>query len=152
MVKPNEPESLGAITLASREKLDNLIFVINLQFAASRRPCARQWDRLIQELESAFPRGSLETSSRFCGEASGTPSSNVTPEGLLVKRMANWWMANTRSWSFPLARMFASISSAAILACSSSSNHSLMKPCRPPASWRARSAQGLCRVQIGRRS
>ena len=38
----DEPESLGAISLAGREKLDNLIWVDQLQPAAARRPGARQ--------------------------------------------------------------------------------------------------------------
>ena len=38
----DEPESLGAISLAGREELDNLIFVDQLQPAAPRRPGARQ--------------------------------------------------------------------------------------------------------------
>ena len=38
----DEPESLGAISLAGREKLDNLIFVDQLQSAAARRAGARQ--------------------------------------------------------------------------------------------------------------
>ena len=38
----DEPESLGAIALAAREHLDNLIFVVNCNLAAPRRPGARQ--------------------------------------------------------------------------------------------------------------
>ena len=38
----DEPESLGAIGLAAREGLDNLIFVDQLQPAAARRAGARQ--------------------------------------------------------------------------------------------------------------
>ena len=38
----DEPESMGAIGMAGREKLDNLIFVVELQPAAARRPGARQ--------------------------------------------------------------------------------------------------------------
>ena len=38
----DEPESMGAISLAGREKLDNLVFVDQLQPAAPRRAGARQ--------------------------------------------------------------------------------------------------------------
>jgi pyruvate dehydrogenase complex dehydrogenase (E1) component len=37
----DEPESLGAISLAGREKLDNLIFVINCNLQRLYRPTAR---------------------------------------------------------------------------------------------------------------
>jgi pyruvate dehydrogenase E1 component len=49
----DEPESLGAITLASREKLDNLIFVINCNLQRLDGP-VRGNGKVIQELEAAF--------------------------------------------------------------------------------------------------
>ena len=49
----DEPESLGAITLASREKLDNLIFVINCNLQRLDGP-VRGNGQIIQELEAAF--------------------------------------------------------------------------------------------------
>ena len=49
----DEPESLGAITLASREKLDNLIFVINCNLQRLDGP-VRGNGKIIQELEAAF--------------------------------------------------------------------------------------------------
>src|SRR5690606_7297429 len=52
----DEPESLGAISLASREKLDNLIFVINCNLQRLDGP-VRGNGKIIQELESDF-RGS----------------------------------------------------------------------------------------------
>jgi pyruvate dehydrogenase E1 component len=52
----DEPESLGAIGLASREKLDNLIFVINCNLQRLDGP-VRGNGKIIQELESEF-RGS----------------------------------------------------------------------------------------------
>ena len=39
----DEPESLGSITLASREKLDNLIFVVNCNLQRLDGSGARQW-------------------------------------------------------------------------------------------------------------
>jgi len=50
----DEPESLGALTLASREKLDNLIFCGQLQLQRLDGPGARQRLAFIQELEAAF--------------------------------------------------------------------------------------------------
>jgi pyruvate dehydrogenase E1 component len=49
----DEPESLGAITLASRENLDNLIFVINCNLQRLDGP-VRGNGKIIQELEAAF--------------------------------------------------------------------------------------------------
>ena len=49
----DEPESLGAITLASREKLDNLIFVVNCNLQRLDGP-VRGNGKIIQELESDF--------------------------------------------------------------------------------------------------
>jgi pyruvate dehydrogenase E1 component len=52
----DEPETLGAINLASREKLDNLIFVINCNLQRLDGP-VRGNGKIIQELEAGF-RGS----------------------------------------------------------------------------------------------
>ena len=49
----DEPESLGALTLASREGLDNLVFVINCNLQRLDGP-VRGNGKIIQELESAF--------------------------------------------------------------------------------------------------
>ena len=49
----DEPEALGAITLASRERLDNLIFVINCNLQRLDGP-VRGNGKIIQELEAAF--------------------------------------------------------------------------------------------------
>ena len=49
----DEPESLGAISMASREKLDNLIFVINCNLQRLDGP-VRGNGKIIQELEGIF--------------------------------------------------------------------------------------------------
>lgn len=49
----DEPESLGALTVASREKLDNLIFVINCNLQRLDGP-VRGNGKIIQELEAVF--------------------------------------------------------------------------------------------------
>jgi pyruvate dehydrogenase E1 component len=49
----DEPESMGAIDLAAREKLDNLIFVINCNLQRLDGP-VRGNSKIIQELEGAF--------------------------------------------------------------------------------------------------
>ena len=49
----DEPESTGALTLASRESLDNLIFVVNCNLQRLDGP-VRGNSKVIQELEGAF--------------------------------------------------------------------------------------------------
>jgi len=49
----DEPESLGALTLASRENLDNLIFVVNCNLQRLDGP-VRGNSKVIQELEGVF--------------------------------------------------------------------------------------------------
>ena len=49
----DEPESLGALTLASRDNLDNLIFVVNCNLQRLDGP-VRGNSKVIQELEGVF--------------------------------------------------------------------------------------------------
>ena len=49
----DEPESLGALTLAAREQLDNLIFVVNCNLQRLDGP-VRGNGKIIQELEAVF--------------------------------------------------------------------------------------------------
>jgi pyruvate dehydrogenase E1 component len=49
----DEPESLGAISLAGREKLDNLIFVVNCNLQRLDGP-VRGNGKIVQELEAGF--------------------------------------------------------------------------------------------------
>ncbi len=81
----DEPESLGAITLASREKLDNLIFVINCNLQRLDGP-VRGNGQIIQELESAF-RGARWNVIKVLWGSEWDPILERDAEGLLVKRM-----------------------------------------------------------------
>ncbi len=81
----DEPESLGAITLASREKLDNLIFVINCNLQRLDGP-VRGNGQIIQELESAF-RGAGWNVIKVLWGGEWDPILERDTEGLLVKRM-----------------------------------------------------------------
>jgi pyruvate dehydrogenase E1 component len=49
----DEPETLGAISLASREQLDNLVFVVNCNLQRLDGP-VRGNGKIIQELEAVF--------------------------------------------------------------------------------------------------
>src|SRR5215470_18046884 len=81
----DEPESLGAITLASREKLDNLIFVINCNLQRLDGP-VRGNGNIIQELEAAF-RGAGWNVIKVIWGGDWDPLLAQDREGLLVKRM-----------------------------------------------------------------
>ena len=49
----DEPESIGALTLAARERLDNLTFIVNCNLQRLDGP-VRGNGQIIQELESLF--------------------------------------------------------------------------------------------------
>ncbi len=81
----DEPESLGAITLASREKLDNLIFVVNCNLQRLDGP-VRGNGKIIQESEAAF-RGAGWNVIKVIWGNGWDPLLEQDHEGLLVKRM-----------------------------------------------------------------
>ncbi len=81
----DEPESLGAITLASREKLDNLIFVINCNLQRLDGP-VRGNGQIIQELEAAFRGAGWNVIKAIWGSEWDQLLENDT-EGLLARRM-----------------------------------------------------------------
>jgi pyruvate dehydrogenase E1 component len=81
----DEPESLGAITLASRERLDNLIFVVNCNLQRLDGP-VRGNGKIIQELEAAF-RGAGWNAIKVIWGDDWDPLLAKDKNGLLVKRM-----------------------------------------------------------------
>jgi pyruvate dehydrogenase E1 component len=81
----DEPESLGAITLASRERLDNLIFVVNCNLQRLDGP-VRGNGKIIQELEAAF-RGAGWNVIKVIWGSDWDPLLAQDREGLLLKRM-----------------------------------------------------------------
>ena len=81
----DEPEALGAITLASREKLDNLIFVINCNLQRLDGP-VRGNGQIIQELEAIFRGAGWNVVKALWGSEWDALLERDT-EGLLVKRM-----------------------------------------------------------------
>lgn len=81
----DEPESLGAISLASREKLDNLIFVINCNLQRLDGP-VRGNGKIIQELESDF-RGSGWNVLKVVWGSYWDPLLAMDKDGILKKRM-----------------------------------------------------------------
>ncbi len=81
----DEPESLGALTMASREKLDNLIFVINCNLQRLDGP-VRGNGKIIQELEGLF-RGAGWNVIKVVWGADWDPILENDAEGLLARRM-----------------------------------------------------------------
>ncbi len=81
----DEPESLGAISLAGREKLDNLIFVINCNLQRLDGP-VRGNGKIIQELESVF-RGAGWNVIKVVWGSYWDPLLMKDKDGLLRKRM-----------------------------------------------------------------
>lgn len=81
----DEPETLGAITVASREKLDNLIFVINCNLQRLDGP-VRGNGKIIQELEALF-RGAQWNVIKVIWGTDWDPILDKDTDGLLTKRM-----------------------------------------------------------------
>jgi pyruvate dehydrogenase E1 component len=81
----DEPESLGAIGLAAREKLDNLIFVINCNLQRLDGP-VRGNGQIVQELEAIF-RGAGWNVIKVLWGSDWDPLLAADKDGLLAKRM-----------------------------------------------------------------
>ena len=81
----DEPESLGAISLAAREKLDNLIFVVNCNLQRLDGP-VRGNGKIIQELEGNF-RGAGWNVLKVIWGSYWDPLLKADKTGLLMKRM-----------------------------------------------------------------
>jgi pyruvate dehydrogenase E1 component len=81
----DEPETLGAISLAAREKLDNLIFVINCNLQRLDGP-VRGNGNIIQELEAIF-RGAGWNVIKVIWGGDWDPLLEADKSGLLIKRM-----------------------------------------------------------------
>ena len=81
----DEPESMGAITLAAREQLDNLIWVVNCNLQRLDGP-VRGNGKIIQELEAAFRGAGWHVIKVIWGD-DWDPLLARDSDGLLVQRM-----------------------------------------------------------------
>src|SRR4029077_7127464 len=81
----DEPETLGAITLASRENLDNIIFVINCNLQRLDGP-VRGNGKIVQEPEAAF-RGAGWNCIKVLWGSDWDPLFERDTDGLLAKRL-----------------------------------------------------------------
>jgi pyruvate dehydrogenase E1 component len=81
----DEPETLGALTLASREHLDNLVWVVNCNLQRLDGP-VRGNGKIIQELEAAF-RGAGWNVIKVIWGSNWDALLKADSSGLLLKRM-----------------------------------------------------------------
>jgi pyruvate dehydrogenase E1 component len=81
----DEPESMGAISLAGREHLDNLVFVVNCNLQRLDGP-VRGNGKIIQELETNFRGAGWNVIKTIWGRR-WDPLLAADTEGRLVKRM-----------------------------------------------------------------
>lgn len=81
----DEPESLGALTLAAREGLDNLVFVVNCNLQRLDGP-VRGNGKIIQELESVFRGAGWQVIKVLWGREWDPLLANDV-DGLLIKKM-----------------------------------------------------------------
>ena len=111
----DEPESLGSITLASREKLDNLIFVINCNLQRLDGP-VRGNGKIIQELEAIF-RGAGWNVIKVIWGSDWDSSSKMTATACWSSAWAKSSTASFRNTSSRAAPTSARTSSAPIRGC-----------------------------------
>ena len=81
----DEPESMGAISLAGREHLDNLVFVINCNLQRLDGP-VRGNGKIIQELETNFRGAGWNVIKVIWGDR-WDPLLEADTDGRLVRRM-----------------------------------------------------------------
>ena len=81
----DEPESTGALSLASRENLDNLVWVVNCNLQRLDGP-VRGNGKIIQELESVF-RGAGWNVIKVIWGSDWDPLPRGRHSGLLAERM-----------------------------------------------------------------
>lgn len=81
----DEPESLGGLSLAGREGLDNLVFVINCNLQRLDGP-VRGNSKIIQELETVF-RGANWNVIKVLWGSEWDPLFAADRDGMLLKRM-----------------------------------------------------------------
>ena len=111
----DEPEALGAIGVAAREELDNLIFVVNCNLQRLDGP-VRGNGKIMQELESYF-RGAGWNVIKVVWGRDWDPLLAQDVDGVLVNQMNTTPDGQFQTYSVEPASTSASTSSAATRAC-----------------------------------
>ena len=141
----DEPESLGAISLAAREKLDNLIFVINCNLQRLDGP-VRGNGKIIQELEAIF-RGAGWNVIKVLWGSDWDPLLAADHDGLLAKRMGEIVDGQYQKYAVEVGRLHPR---ALLRRRSAAARHGqapVRRPAEAAAARRPRSGQGLQRLQ-----
>ena len=147
----DEPESLGAITLASREKLDNLIFVINCNLQRLDGP-VRGNGKIIQELEAIFRGAGWNVIKVHLGQRLGRAAGQRQRAACSSSAWARSSTASTRSTRSRPARTSASTSSAQYPRAAGAGRAPDRRAAPEADARRPRSAEGLRRLQGARSS
>jgi pyruvate dehydrogenase E1 component len=111
----DEPESLGALSMAGREKLDNLIFVVNCNLQRLDGP-VRGNGKIIQELEGNF-RGAGWNVIKVVWGRLWDPLFANDEDGLLLQRMNEAVDGEYQNYKAAAAPIPASTSSASTRSC-----------------------------------
>jgi pyruvate dehydrogenase E1 component len=114
----DEPESMGALTLASRERLDNLTFVINCNLQRLDGP-VRGNGQIVQELEAAF-RGAGWNVIKILWGGDWDPLLARDTTGRLVQRMNEMIDGESQKLAIESGDYVRSISSGVTRNCSNS--------------------------------
>ena len=93
----DEVDTLGAIGLGSREKLDNLIFVVNCNLQRLDGP-VRGNARIIDELEGTFRGAGWNVIKVIWGQRVGRPAEARRPPGALLLNLHG---TAHRGWRLP---------------------------------------------------
>ena len=145
----DEPESLGAISLASREKLDNLIFVVNCNLQRLDGP-VRGNGKIIQELEAKFRGSGWNVIKVLWGWALGSAVRCATSDGLLPKRLmmecvdGEYQNFKSKDGKFVREKFFGKYPELLEMVANMSDEEDL-----EPEPRRPRCAQGVCGLQGG---
>jgi pyruvate dehydrogenase E1 component len=140
----DEPESLGAISLAAREELDNLTFVVNCNLQRLDGP-VRGNGKIIQELEAVFRGAGWNVIKVIWGrEWDELLARDV--DGVLVNKMNTTVDGEFQTYSVETAPTSASTSSAPTRGCARWSSTSPTTSSQA-APRRPRLPQGLRRLQ-----
>ena len=143
----DEPESLGSISLAAREQLDNLIFVVNCNLQRLDGP-VRGNGKIIQELESVF-RGAGWNVIKVIWGGDWDPLLEQDAEGRLVEVMTETLDGEYQKYSVEDGAYFRERFFGTGSPPPGARRASLRRPAPPPGPGRARFAEGLRRVQGG---
>ena len=147
----DEPESLGALTLAVAREARQPDLRHQLQPAAARRPGARQRQD-HPGTGSRLPRRRLERHQGHLGQRLGPAARHATRPACSSSAWARWSTASTRSTPSSPAPTSASTSSASIPSCCKLVEHLTDEQLQQADARRPRSGEGLRRLQGRRRA